>query len=242
MIAALQWVALAACLICAVSRLPAAVNGKNVGLFWAFVLAAVAVGLSLRVIYLPVDAVLGGHNLANLVLRFALYAIFFVLASKLAVAYGSLRSQRLIRGSLGLCILIVISAGTLVLFLLSDLPVSSTGLAAYTGQRTVADYALLGKLYPVYAAACLIVPTGRGARTGATGMRRTAAALICAGLCMVVAATALELPSLPVTTLGHFLSYGSVIALAGGLTLVWIALRTDRRKAVRPRSIGGQHF
>lgn len=241
MIAALQWAALAVCLVCAAYRLPAASKGKNAELFWAFVLTAVAVGLSLPIIYRPVDGLLGGRNVANLVVRFALYAIFFILAAKLAAAYRSRRSERLIRGPLGVTVLILISAGTIALFLLSDLPTSSTGLTAYAGQSSVTAYALLGRFYPAYAAACLIAPTARAAHTGPAGMRRIAAALICAALSMVVAATALQLPSLPVPTLIDALLYGSVIAMALGLTLVWVALRTARRNAARPRPIGKQN-
>ncbi|MDQ6752648.1 MAG: hypothetical protein M3017_04355, partial [Actinomycetota bacterium] len=77
MIAALQCLALGLCLASAIWRLPAALKGRNAGLFWVFVLLTLAVGLSLPTIYLPVDGVLGGRNFANLLLRFALYAIFY---------------------------------------------------------------------------------------------------------------------------------------------------------------------
>ncbi|HEV7167057.1 MAG TPA: hypothetical protein VGN49_03715, partial [Micrococcaceae bacterium] len=185
MITVLQWVALGLCVACAAWRLPAAIRGRNASLFWAFLLIAIAVGLSLPAIYLPVDGLLGGRNFANLILRFALYAIFFILAAKIAAAYRSPRAQRLIRGPIGIAALLLICVGTVVPFLLSDLPVSSTGLAKYLDQVPVGFYIAAGRLYPAYAAACLIVPTAVASRSARTRLERAAAACICATFSMV---------------------------------------------------------
>ncbi|MDJ0358091.1 hypothetical protein [Paenarthrobacter sp. PH39-S1] len=235
MIAVLQWVALTLCLMCAAWRLPAAFKGRNAGLFWAFLLLSVAVGLSLPSIYLRADALLGGRNLANLAVRFALYAIFYILAAKLAGAYRAAHGQRLIRGPVGVSVLVLIAAGTLVLFLLSDLPVSSTGLAAYSDQPTVRAYALAGRLYPAYAAACLLRPSAHAALTAGRRIERVAAALICSSFAMVLALTALQVASLPVFLLIDLFAYGAIVCMAVGLALVWISLwSTGNGSACRP--------
>ncbi len=244
MIAVLQWVALGVCLVCAAWRLPATIKGRNVGLFWAFLLLSVAVGLSLPSIYLPVDALLGGRNFANLAVRFALYAIFYILAAKLAAAYRSPVGVRLIRGPIGISALVLIAAGTLALFLLSDLPVSSTGLKGYTDQWSVSAYALAGRLYPAYAAACLLWPSAHAARAGARRIERISAGVICCSFTMVLLLTALQLTALRVFLLMDMLSYGSIVCMAAGLALVWISLRrTPQRNAFygsAPQPLAGE--
>lgn len=181
----LQWMALAVSLACAGWRLPAAVKGRNTSLFWMFVLLTVAVGLSIPAIYLTVDGWLGGVNVANLLIRFSLYAIFFILASKMAAAHRSRRSQWLIRGPVGLAALGLVAAATLVFFVISDLPVSNTGLAGYSEQWSVQGYAVAGRLYPAYAAAVLVGPTAAAARTAARAINRASAALLCLAFIMV---------------------------------------------------------
>lgn len=238
MIAVLQWVALGLCLASAIWRLPAAVKGRNAGVFWVFILLALAVGLSLPAIYLPVDGVLGGRNIANLLLRFALYAIFYILATKVAAAYRAPRSERLIRGPIGLGALIFVSVGTVVTFLLSDLPVSSAGLAGYD-QFTVSLYVVAGRLYPAYAAACLIWPTAQAVRSSGLRTERAAAGIICASFCMVVLLTVLQLATfrldapMAILTFMNLISYAAIIFLAVGLALIWISVRTQRRRAAR---------
>ncbi|HSU70931.1 MAG TPA: hypothetical protein VLI70_05690 [Micrococcaceae bacterium] len=236
MITVMQWVALGLGVACAAWRLPAAIRGRNASLFWAFLLIAIAVGLSLPAIYLPVDGLLGGRNFANLILRFALYAIFFILASKIAAAYRSPRAERLIRGPIGISVLLVICVGTVVPFLLSDLPVSSTGLAKYLDQAPVGFYIAAGRLYPAYAAACLIVPTAIATRSSHLRLERVAAACICAAFSMVVLMTVVQLAFFhgygptPLLTIINLLSYGAIICLTVGLGLVWLSIRSQARK------------
>ncbi|MCU1572872.1 MAG: hypothetical protein JWO93_954 [Micrococcaceae bacterium] len=231
MIEMLQWLALAMCVFCAAWRLPAALRGRNPGLFGVFVLLVIAVGLSLPPIYLPVDAALGGRNLANLLVRFALYGIFFVLALKLAAAFRSPRAARVIRGPVGLTVLAVVCLATIVLFLLSDLPVSRAGLVGYLDQPSVRTYSLAGRLYPAFVAACMLVPAARTALTAPRPAERIAAGLIAASLGMVFLLTVLQLTMLPVGALIALLSYGSIVLLAAGLTVIWISVRRQRRFA-----------
>ncbi len=236
MIVVLQWVALGLCLICAGWRIPATLRGRNTGLFWAFALVAVAVGLSLPEIYLVVDAGLGGRNIANLAIRFALYAIFYILAVKFAAAYRSAGSARLIRGPFGMSVLALISVATLVLFLLSDLPITSVGLQSYSNQPSVQAYGLVGRLYPAYTAACLIRPTALAAMSAWAAGRKTAATaagLISTAFVMVLLLTALQLAAAEITLVSQLialLSYTAIVCMALGLSLTWISLRMERRR------------
>ena len=55
-----------------------------------------AVALSLESVYELVDGLLGGVNIANLVLRLTLYSAFLLLGVRVATALGSTLARRLI--------------------------------------------------------------------------------------------------------------------------------------------------
>lgn len=225
MSSAMQWIALGVCLLCALWRLPAALKGRNASLFWMFVLLTGAVGLGIDTIYLPVDALLGGVNIANLIIRLALYAVFFILAAKVAAAYRAPRSLRLVRGPIGLCVLAVIVVATVVFFTLSDVPTSSTGLRGYDDQPSVLAYAYAGRLYPAYAAAVLIQPAAAAGIAARRAINRISAWLISAAFAMVVALTLVQLTGLPLDHLIDFLAYAAILCMAIGMALVWISFR-----------------
>ncbi len=83
MIEILQWSTLAVCCAAAVARIPSAVRGENRSLFYIFVLATLAILLSIDGPYVAIDGLLGGSNVANLVLRFVLFAVIFFIGTAL---------------------------------------------------------------------------------------------------------------------------------------------------------------
>jgi hypothetical protein len=231
MIAILEWTALAVCFVCLVLRLPATIKGRNVSLFWCFALLTVAVGLSIPDVYLPIDGLLGGRNIANLVLRLCLYAICFLLAVKIAAAYQSKVGLRLIRGRIGLLVLAVDVVGTIICFFMSDLPVSRTGLAGYSDQASVVAYTLFGRLYPTYAAAALIWPTFKGGVSARRILDKSAAWLMSLGFMLVPVVAILQLSGHGAGAAIHLASYTAILCVAIGLSLVWLsyARRPARR-------------
>lgn len=223
MITALQWIALAACLACTVWRFPSMLKGRNRGLFWVCAMASVSVALSTEAIYVPFDALLGGENLANVVLRLSSFAVFYFLAVKVAAAYGSPRSINLIRGPIGLSVLTACSLGILITYFLSDLSGSSTGLGGFGRQPSVLAYSWFGKIYPAYASACLLLPTAAAALSTRPLIDRAAASSLCVGFFLVVTTVPLRL--LPLTS-GFILklaSFGSILFIAAGFVIVWVS-------------------
>lgn len=219
----LQWIALAACLGCLMWRLPALLKGRNKSLFWAFAMTAVCVALSIEVIYLPVDALLGGMNVANVFVRLSLFAVFFLLASKITAAYRSPLARSLIRGPVGIAVLAISSAGIWISYFLSDLQGSSAGLTDFTDVPSVHAYMWIGKAYPAYVAACLVVPTWRAAFSRRPVLDRGAALSMCIGFGLVC--LAMLTPFLPWEghSLTEILSFSSIIFVAAGLALVWLS-------------------
>jgi hypothetical protein len=238
---AVQWLALGLCVLFAAMRLPEAIRGRGRGIFAVLVLLCVAVALSLPPVYLAVDGLLGGANIANLIIRFSLYAIMLLLGIRGAAAFGSGRALRFIRGPVGMAALAVTVVATVILFMLSDLPTSSTGLRAYADQTTVHWYAHLGRLYPAYIAGCLIGPATAQVRDSATlGLHRVAAALMASAFVMVLAHAGLKLTGVRTGAADLVLPFGAIVLVTVGLTIFWLS----RRRAARTRTpnfLAGEH-
>ena len=229
----IQWLALALCVIFAIMRLPDAVRGKGRSMFVVLVLLSVAVALSLAPIYLFVDGLLGGVNLANLVIRISLYVVMLLLGARCAAAFGSDRARKFIRGPVGMAALGITVLVTVVLFALSDLPHSSTGLNAYADQPTVHWYADMGRIYPAYVAACLMGSAFASARNRHHRiLHRIAAALIGTGFLMVLVFAVLLLFPINIGAAEVILPFGAIVLVTTGLTMIWLS----RRRALKERS------
>ncbi len=217
----------------ALFRLPDAVRGRNRSIFFCMVLIAVATGLSLPVFYEFIYPLLGGMNLANLLLRYSLYGVFVILGLRGAAAFGAEWSRRLIVGPVGLVVLGVIAVLTAGFFAASDIPETSTGLLDYGDQVTVEVYGMLGRLYPAYVAACVCAPALAAARNPRYRTpHRLGSGLFGTGLAVVVAFTAMAL----VMDLGVFmvlLPFSAVILVVSGLAVMWISNRLQLRRPKR---------
>ncbi|MHA7305423.1 hypothetical protein ACX80E_09290 [Arthrobacter sp. TMN-49] len=224
MISILQWTALVACLGCTLWRLPTMVKGRNRGLSWAFALITVSVALSIPAIYMPVDTLLGGVNLANAILRVSLFGVFFLLTSRVAAAYSSPLSRALIRGPVGIAVLVLSSLGIWITFLLSDLQGSSTGLAGFFDQPSVDTYMWIGVAYLAYASACVVVPTAKAAFSHRPPMDRVAASFLSSGFLLVCISAPLQLAAWHETPLKKIVSFTAVLSVAVGMVLVWRSL------------------
>lgn len=77
MIETLQWATLSVCGVAALARIPSAVRGENRSLFYIFILATLAILLSIDGPYVAIDSVLGSTNVTNLILRFVVFAVIF---------------------------------------------------------------------------------------------------------------------------------------------------------------------
>lgn len=218
---AFQLGALAVVGIAALIRLPLAVKGRNPLLFWALVLLSVAIALGISSVYLAVDSVLGGINIANVIIRFALYGFVLIIGIKSAAAFRAGAAARLITGPVGIAVLAAVAVLTIVLFCFADMPDSSPGLRTYGDQLPVAIYGLLGRAYPAFIAACLIAPAfASAAHRRRPPLIRTGSALLGVGLAGSVLYAVQGLTPLDVHPWDHFVPYSAVIAATVGLVLL----------------------
>ncbi|WP_157884122.1 hypothetical protein [Arthrobacter alpinus] len=230
----LQWTALLVCVACSVWRFPAMIKGRNRGLFWSFVAASMCVALSIPGIYLPVDALLGGNNFANVILRLSLFSVFFLISGKIAAAYNSATAVRLVRGPVGIVVLAICSAGIWITYFLSDLHGSSTGLVGFFDQPSVTYYMRFGFVYMAYVSACLVVPTAKAAMSQRQVLDRVAASLMSLGFLLVCLTIPVQFSPLHGSSLMKIISFSSIICVAAGLAMVWISfMRRPARGHIR---------
>lgn len=235
---AIQWVALVLCATGAAIRLPGVWKGQGRTIFTALVLLTVAVGLSITRIYEPVDGILGGVNVANLMLRLALYAVFVLLGVRMAAAFGSPLARRLVVGPFGLAILGLTIAATLYFFVASELPGSSTGLRAFEDQDTVQQYAAVGRLYPGYVGACLVLPAAASVfDRHLRPIHRVACAFLACGFSLVVVFVLLRLTTIELLALDVVLPFTAILLTVLGLCVIWLSHTLGRRARRRANNL-----
>jgi hypothetical protein len=241
MIEILQWATLAVCSALALARIPSAIGGRNRSLFAIFVLATLAILLSIDQPYLAVDSRLGSENYTNLILRFIIFATVFLAGRGIAKAFDDSRALGRLTGRIGTGVLGFIMLATVVLFLLADTAGSSTGLAALPGRSAengllIGLYAAAGRLYPAYVAACLLPVTLKAVTQSLPGAVRFGAGLLSLGFIALILGTLFPVIPTSLVFLQPLINYTAVLALMAGLTSIWIGRVLQRRAKPSLRS------
>lgn len=228
---ALAWVTFALAAALALVRIPSALRGENRLMFALFSLIAFAILLSITGPYLAVDAALGGINLANLLLRFLIYAIALLLAVRVARAFAARTAQHALLGPWGLGALALVGVGTVMSFLLMGLFPSSVGLGAGDNQAWFDVYGELGRVYPGFTGVILLPSLLRALRESILPTLRVAAGLLAAGY--ILLALTIVFPLMPDDWVAarQAMNYSSLLFLLTGLATIWIAGLRARRRA-----------
>lgn len=228
MIEVLQWSTLALCGLVTVARIPSALRGENRTLFCIFALMTFAILLSIETPYVAVDQVLGGVNIANLVLRFVIFAAILCVGIRVTRGFGAAGAYRLLTGRAGMAVLALISLTVVVMFLLMDTEGSSAGLQAVsakggTNALLVEYYGAAGRAYPAYVSLVLLPAMVRAVRSSLPLPIRIAALLLAVG--GIAIAVTLFFPAMPATWgPGQFvINYTAVLCFVVGLALIWLA-------------------
>lgn len=234
MIATLQWTTLGVCCVVTLARVPSLLRGENRSLFAIFALMTLAILLSIDAPYSAVDHVLGGVNIANVVLRFIIFAAIFFLGFRLARGFSADDALRLITGPVGIAVAAGASAAVVAVFFMMDTAGSSAGLVAISakGDRNAAlveYYGAAGRLYPAFITVALFPAMVRTLRSGLPVLVRSSAALLALGT--VAISLSLLSPIIP-PSLGFMrfvLNYSAVLCLVLGLSLIWLAKTLAKR-------------
>lgn len=228
MIAILQWTTLAVCAVLAAFRVPSALRGENRSLFFIYALLAAGLLLSIDAPYVAVDQVLGGMNLANLLLRFIIFGAIFALGLRIARGFGADDALRLITGRPGIAFAGAASVAVVVVFLMMDTAGSSAGLVAVYDKdprsaALVEYYGAAGRLYPAFITLALLPAMVRAVRSGLPGLVRLSAAFLATS--SVAITMSLLSPVIP-ASLGYLrfvFNYTAALSLLVGLALIWLS-------------------
>jgi hypothetical protein len=242
MIEILQWTTLAACGAAALSRVPNLVRGKNRSMFYILGLMTLAILLSIKSPYMAIDGLLGGTNIANLLLRFIIFGAIFFLGIRIAAGFGDDRGLRLVRGQAGMLAFGLVSVALLVTFILMDTSGSSVGMGTVDGKSEwnavlVEYYAAAGRAYPAYVCLVLLPGMVRASRSSLPAVLRAGAFLLAVGSAAVAITVLFPLIPPALGYLEFVINYTAILCLVGGLALIWVASgRAVRRQG--PLSAG----
>ena len=234
MIAILQWTTLAVCAVLAALRVPSALRGENRSLFFIYAFMTAAILLSIEAPYVAVDQVLGGVNLANLMLRFIIFGAVFALGLRIARGFGADDALRLITGPAGIAVAAATSVAVVVVFLMMDTAGSSAGLIEVYAKDArnaalVEYYGAAGRLYPAYITLALLPAMVRTVRSRLPVLVRLGAALLAVG--SVAITLSLLSPVIP-ASLGYLrfvFNYTAILCLLVGLAMIWLSKAVAKR-------------
>lgn len=234
MIAILQWTTVAVCAVLAAFRVPSALRGENRSLFFIFALLTAGLLLSIDAPYVAVDRVLGGMNVANLLLRFIIFGAIFAIGLRIARGFGADDALRLITGLPGIMFAGAASVAVIAVFLMMDTAGSSAGMIAVYDRDArnaalVEYYGAAGRLYPAYITLALLPAMARAVRSGLPRLVRLSAAFLGAG--SVAITLSLLSPVIP-PSLGYLrfvFNYTAALCLLVGLALIWLSKSVAKR-------------
>ncbi|MEZ2389454.1 hypothetical protein AB6813_07875 [bacterium RCC_150] len=229
MSAVLPWATLIVCFALTAIRIPSALRGDNRPMFFLFALISLDILLSIEGPYLFIDGLLGGVNVANLMLRLLLYGTFLLMGVKVARAYGSQSGEWAIRGPLGLIVLAATIILTTYFFLHVDTRGSTVGLSGLPWEPNLEAYAAWGRFYPGYVAACLAPGIWRAVRNPGPGVLRAASGVLLLGLGLLLASQAFLLIPASAEWFRPLVNYSSALATALGLAGIWLSKTLARR-------------
>lgn len=233
MTAVLPWATLIVCLAITIARIPSLLRGENRVVFYIFALITLDILLSIEAPYLAIDALLGGINVTNLILRFLLYGTFLLMGVKIAMGFASDSAIRAIRGPWGLAVLGITVALTTFFFVITDTRGSTVGMTGLTWGPSMEAYAALGRFYPGYVSACLLPAIWRTIVGRSPALLRGASALLFLGLALLLVSQLFPLIPLVHLWLRSLINYSAVLATAIGLAGIWFSKAFARRKARR---------
>jgi hypothetical protein len=232
----LQWTTLIVSGAATLSRIPNLVRRKNGSMFYILGLMTLATLLSIKGPYLAFDGLLGGTNIANLLLRFIILGAIYFLGIRIAAGFGDERGLRLVRGRAGMLAFGLVSIALLVSFILMDTAGSSVGMGTVDDRNEwnaviLEYYAAAGRAYPAYVCLVLLPGTVRAFRSSLPAVLRASALLLAVGSAAIAISVLFPLIPPAVGYLKFVINYTAILCFVVGLVLIWVASgRAGRRQ------------
>lgn len=228
----LEWGTLMICGVVTLLRLPDALHKRNRTVFGIMFLATLCSFLSVPGPYTAIDGALGGRNLTNLILRFIVFGMVFLVGLRLAKGLGAARARRLITGPVGRWTLAVACLAVAVTFLLMDTRGSSVGLQNLTdnGRNAVLApiYAAAGRSYPALVSLVLLPPLLATVRSALPRLVRAGAALTFVGAAAAIASIPASFAPGSWDAVRLTVNYAAVLGYVLGLLVFWFSGQVSR--------------
>jgi len=226
--AVLQWGTLVVCGIAMLVRVPDALRGRNRAVFGILFLATVCSLLSIPEPYSAIDRALGSWNLTNLILRFIVFGMVFLVGLRLAKGLGAAPARRLITGGAGRWGLAAACLAVTVTFLLMDTAGSSAGLEAHSDDgglnaALAPIYAAAGRSYPAFVSLILLPPLLAAIRTPLPWLVRAGAAVTFVGAAAAIASVPASFAPDPWDPARMLVNYVAVLGYVLGLLIFWFS-------------------
>lgn len=225
----LEWGTLLVCGVALLVRAPDALRGHNRSVFGILLLATLCSVLSIPGPYLAIDQALGSRNLTNLILRYIVFGMVFLVGLRLTTALGDGGARRLLTGRPGWWGLAAACAAVGLTFWLMDTHGSSVGLkeTADTARNAVLGpfYAAAGRSYPAFVSALLLPALLATVRAALPRLVRAGAAVTLAGgVAAILSVPASFAPDSwePAQLLVNF---AAVLGYVLGLLVFWISAK-----------------
>lgn len=224
------------CAVCTAVRLPAALRGEKLPIFWAFALTTVFVFLLAPPVYEWVDWVLGGQDYAHLVYRISLYTAFLQLGIAYSKAFDSMLVLWLVGGRSGVIKFSIVTAVTVA----SHILCGTSSEENYYDTPAGYIYFWVCQIYIAYVAICLLAAILPAALTPSDDrIYRWSAALLSLGFLSVanypvvnlINPCAIEKPEV-----FYALEMITVLLIVSGSMLAWIAPRVRRLRRLQTQN------
>jgi hypothetical protein len=241
-VTALQWSTFAVCTLVAIARVPSALRGENRPVFYVLVLMMAGILLSIEEPYAAIDSLLGGFNIANVVLRFVGFAAVFFLGLQIAKGFGAEDGRRLLTGPVGIAMAVLSSAVVIILFLMMERTGSSAGLVEVAAKSSrnrvlVEYYGAAGRLYPAFVLLALLPAMIRTARSRLPLIIRGSAVALAVGSVAITLTLAFPLIPPGLALWRFVINYTGILLHVLGLVLVWVG-RLAARRQPKPGAAG----
>ncbi|MDQ0754092.1 hypothetical protein [Arthrobacter sp. B3I4] len=238
----LEWGTLAVCCIALLVRAPDVLRGRNRIVFWILFLATLCSLLSIPGPYAALDAALGGWNLTNLVLRFIVFGMIFLVALRLTKGLGAVRVRQLITGTGGRWAAAAGSLAVTAVFLLMDTRGPSAGLEALAdgdarNAALVPLYAAAGRSYPAFISLVLLPPLLATILAPLPRLVRAGAALTLAGAVAAIAGVPASFLPGAWDAGRQIINFSAVLGYVLGLLLFWLSGYVARRTHNAPTTL-----
>jgi uncharacterized membrane protein len=218
----------------ALTRLPAAIRGRNPLVVASAFAIALAFALITPEVYRAVDGVLPFENAADLLAKLLLFTGLLLAGTQVARAYDAPRTLRFVSGLPGALVFVGVFVVEVALFVAAEPTGRAADLALDLDQGVVRLYSTVATAYPAYLFALLLPHVVRGVRSSQTSARVTSL-LLTAGGVLAIVRFVIGLVTLGVPAaypVGQVVSGLAAVLVALGLAVAFFA-RMLRSRAAR---------